>query len=260
MAAEAYLEFLGLEKEPPTKTFLQKLLTQHRRRVAVENLDFYYKQNPQLDVKKITEKLIKGRGSIPLHLNAAFCDLLKFLSFKAELRSIQHYKTESRVYQDRLHSAAIVVQMEGESLLIDVGSIHGITSASSLLVNNTFLDGTHYYQWRQEPFDEHWYLSRSNDAVNFSQFLRIEENEILLIEYLSEHERFQQKEHELSRQRWMYRLLERGYVYLHDDQLEIMDIGEKSVVMIQNEEAFWSLATQHFGISRTNVFNLEEGS
>ncbi len=255
-----YLSYLKSGKEQPSLGFLQRLVTLQTNKVPVENLDFYYDRKPLLDVSRILKKILQGRGAIPLHLNAVFCELLVQLGFSAEIRSSRSYDASSKKYSERLSGIGLFVNIDRAEFFVDVAEVKGLTSVLEVSKDKVMLSGSSYYRWNQQPFDDHLYLSKSRDANTFYPHRQIEPKEIKLIEYLPENDNFQLPGHEVSKQRCMYRRTEKGYVYLKDHELEIVELGNVKWVTVENEEAFWSLSAQHFGIEKDLVFNQEAGT
>jgi N-hydroxyarylamine O-acetyltransferase len=252
---EAYLNLLRLQRNPPTKQFLFKLVRAHLQRVPLENLDFYYHRKPVLDVEKVIKKMSLKRGGIGLHLNAALYKLLDYLGYEAELRSVQPFDANSRRFLPRLSGVSIVVKVEAVNYFIDLGKVDGLTSPLAIVPDTIQLNGNQYFKWEVKPFDEHLYLNQSNNAFTFSNNIQLEPKAVNLIEYLSVHDDYQKKEHLMSKRRTMYKRLEQGHVSIIGNELEILELGQRKVIQITNEEEFWSLSDQHFGISYEDVFS-----
>lgn len=250
-----YLSHLRLEQEPPSFSYLRKLIVAHQKRVTLENLDFYYGQRPPLDLKKTFEKILSGRGAIGMHINAMFCELIIKLGYSAELRSVAPYDPVQKEHLHRLWHIGMVVDVQSKSYFVDLGTIKGLSEPVEIVASKPFLSGAQYYQWLTKAYDDHLYLMKSADALSFDEYQRVEKQEVKLIEYLSEHDKYYTDQHAMSQNRWMFRRTETGYLYIENQLFEQMDKGQTEQISITNEQAFWSISSQHFGISQDRVLN-----
>lgn len=255
----SYLTHLGLEQESPSLSFLRKLVSSHQQIVPLENLDFYYGQRPSLDLKKTLEKILTGRGGIGLHLNGLFCDLVNKLAYLGELRSVAPYDSAVRDYKHRLAHIGILVSVKGKTYYVDLGTPKGISEPVEIIPNRPFLSGAHYYQWKTKAEDENLYLMKSSDALNFYDYQKLENHKIKLIEYLAEHDKYYEDQHAMTQNRWMYKRTEIGYSFIQNQLFERMEKGQVEQIRITNDEAFWSISSQHFGITQDMVLNPATG-
>ena len=122
MDIEAYLERIGVEREGlrADAHTLRLLQRSHLRSVSFENLDIHWKHPIVIDTEKFFEKIVTGkRGGFCYELNGLFNELLRELGFRTRLIS-------ARVFNGKEHGrefdhAAILVDVEGETYLADVG-------------------------------------------------------------------------------------------------------------------------------------------
>jgi len=113
-----------LQLDYPPKTDLQgltQLVQQHLRQIPFENLDIHLKNPILLELEKLSLKIIDGnRGGFCYELNGLFHHLLEALGYNATLISAQVYEKDG-TYSPEFDHAAVLVELEGRTYLVDVG-------------------------------------------------------------------------------------------------------------------------------------------
>lgn len=117
-----YLSRLGFKKVPPVELkSLQALQRAHLLRIPFENLDIHRKVRIELDTHKIfTKVMANNRGGFCYELNGIFYELLTHIGFQVKRVSAQVY-SEEKGYSPPHDHMALVVQIEGQDYLSDVG-------------------------------------------------------------------------------------------------------------------------------------------
>ncbi|WIX81533.1 arylamine N-acetyltransferase [Amycolatopsis carbonis] len=122
MDVDAYLAHLDLAL--PTKAdlaALRQLQERHLERVPFENLSVHLGEPIELTEEALFDKIVRRRrGGFCYELNGLFSALLRELGFDAALRGAQVFNDEG-VPGPPLDHAAVVVQLDGDQWLVDVG-------------------------------------------------------------------------------------------------------------------------------------------
>lgn len=119
---DCYLAKLGLEIEPPTKYYLDRLVMAHLCKIPFENLaSTLWNESVSIEPQKIMEKLLyKNRGGYCFELNGLFHLLLRTLGFDAWMcpcRQLRHHEP----FPVPATHCAIIVNLDGKQLFCDVG-------------------------------------------------------------------------------------------------------------------------------------------
>lgn len=145
MDIEQYLQRIGftgpLNADIPT---LGKLQRHHLFSVPFEDLDIYFKIPVALDIASIYEKVVMNkRGGYCYELNGLFCELLVAAGFHAHFISCR--VAGAKGYGPEFDHAAIVVDIEGKKMLVDVG--YGDFSLKPLIIERDLVqnDGRNNY-------------------------------------------------------------------------------------------------------------------
>lgn len=106
----------------PTLSTLKALQKAHLLAIPFENLDIHYQTPIQLKVEKFYQKIVEnGRGGFCYELNGLFHSLLLELGFEAKLVSARVYNAKKAAFGPEYDHLAILVQLQGQSYLVDVG-------------------------------------------------------------------------------------------------------------------------------------------
>lgn len=120
--AEAYLKRIGMEREAPTKAYLDALVFAHQCSVPFEVLDISEKDLcVSLKVGDLFDKLVtRRRGGYCYEVNGLFVLLLRALGFDAVSAPCRILR-EDTPYPNAVHHRGNVIRLEGKQYFCDVG-------------------------------------------------------------------------------------------------------------------------------------------
>ena len=127
----AYLARLGLERpERPTREALDELVYAHQCSIPFETIDMYRcTEPPDLEPARVFDKLVaQRRGGYCFELNALFEALLASLGYRVRpclCRAVCGAKVK-----DPINHRAVLVELDGKEVLVDVGFGGPLPSAS----------------------------------------------------------------------------------------------------------------------------------
>ena len=132
----AYLARLGLERpERPTREALDELVYAHQCSIPFETIDMYRcTEPPDLEPARVFDKLVaQRRGGYCFELNALFEALLASLGYRVRpclCRAVCGAKVK-----DPINHRAVLVELDGKEVLVDVGFGGPLPSASLSLAD-----------------------------------------------------------------------------------------------------------------------------
>lgn len=155
MDIAAYLKRIDYQNSLEiSKKILFNLQKAHLLAVPFENLDIHYNQPILLDLPTIFNKIVKkGRGGFCYELNGLFYYLLKAIGFDAKIISAR-VANEKGVYGVEYDHLAIVVNVEGQDFLVDVG--FGQFSFEPLEIQFEMPIEDHLAVFQFETYDEYY--------------------------------------------------------------------------------------------------------
>ncbi|MEM9822479.1 MAG: arylamine N-acetyltransferase [Bacteroidota bacterium] len=123
MNVSQYLTRIAYQGElSPNLDVLNALQKHHLLRVPFENLDIHSDTPIILDSQRIYQKIVGSyRGGFCYELNGLFHDLLLELGFEARRISGRVYDEKSARYGKEYDHLAIIVQLDSQIYLVDVG-------------------------------------------------------------------------------------------------------------------------------------------
>jgi N-hydroxyarylamine O-acetyltransferase len=247
---DAYLDRIGLTKDQPSLKYLKALQKAHLLNIPFENLDIHYGSKIILDYAKIFDKIVKRRrGGFCYELNGLFYHLLYHLGFDCYVISAEVRNEKSGEFGKPFDHMAIVVALDDESFLVDVGFGDGIISPLKIIANVIQMDYTRYWKIETDP-DENLLLKVSNDTSVFNTKFRFTVEEKQLIQFIEMCEFHQTSPAStFTQKKLVTQLTSNGRVSLTDRKLKIQDLGETRESDIMNEDEFLSKLEHHFGIS-----------
>lgn len=246
----AYLKRIGLSQEEATLSFLKKLQKAHLLNIPFENLDIHYRNKIVLDYPKIYDKVVTGkRGGFCYELNGLFYHLLYHLGFDCFLISGKVWSKEQGEFGKPFDHMAIVVVIDGENWLVDVGFGEGLISPLKIVINNPIMDYIKYWKIETDP-DEHLILKESSDSVHYESKLLFTLEERQLIQFMEMCDFHQSSPSSpFTQKKLITRLTDSGRVTLTDRVLKITAMGETTETDILHEDDFLSKLKHHFDIS-----------
>ncbi len=246
---KAYLEKLGLMKELPSLNYLRQIHQKHLLTIPFENLDIHFRQMITLDIRRIFNKIIpKNRGGFCYELNFLFYHLLTHLGYECHLISAQVLSTTTNEYGPEYDHMAILVKIQKDIYLCDVGFGDGFVFPKKIEVNNLQMDLNRYFQFSVDS-DDLYYLKKTSDTLHFETLYRFEtkfREPIEFIDMCNYHQTSTQSH--FTGKKMITILTEEGRITLSDSTLIINERGEKLEHSVLNEDAFYSKMEEHFGI------------
>ena len=101
---------------------LKRLQVSHILNVPFENLDIHYGHHINLDIDKIYQKIVENnRGGFCYELNGLFNKLLKMIGFETKIVSARVYDSKKDSFGDEYDHLAIIVILNKDEYLVDVG-------------------------------------------------------------------------------------------------------------------------------------------
>lgn len=251
---EGYLKRIGLNQEEPTHSYLKSLQKSHLLNVPFENLDIHYKSKIILDYRRVFEKVVtRKRGGFCYELNGLFYHLLYHLGFECYVISAQVWNPEKEEFGRPYDHMAIIVLINDERWLVDVGFGDAIISPLKLKVNQVQMDYTCYWKVDTDP-DENLILKMSKDTSYFESKYLFTTEERQLIQFMEMCEYHQSSQDSpFTQKKLISQLTPNGRVTLTDRKLKILEMGEVKESEIMNEDEFLSKLEQHFGISKRQL-------
>ncbi|WP_303310066.1 arylamine N-acetyltransferase [Hymenobacter sp. BT730] len=121
MNTAAYLARIGVAAAmPPSLAALQALQQAHLLAVPFENLDIHLGR--RIDLANTFDKIVTHRrGGFCYELNGLFCELLQALGYEVKQVSARVYDSKNQTYSPEYDHLALVVTLEKEDYLVDVG-------------------------------------------------------------------------------------------------------------------------------------------
>lgn len=244
---DSYLRRLRIQKEPPSLAYLKKLHKAHLLHIPFENLDIHYRNKIVLDYKDVFHKLITmQRGGFCYELNGLFYHLLYHLGYEAHLISAQTRKGDG--YSKDYDHMAIIVSMENENWLVDVGFGESFQFPKKVELNTVQMDYTDYWKLVIDA-DDLYVLQQSRDySVFYSKYrFNLEEKQPIQFIEMCEYHQTSPDSH-FTGQKMITKLTENGRVTLTERKLKVIALGEATETEIMNEDEFLSKLRHHFSI------------
>lgn len=153
---------------------------------------------------------------------------------------------------------AIVVNLNDQQWLVDVGFGDGPISPLKIKVGEVQMDYTRYWRMDADP-DENFILKVSNDASLFTTKYLFTTEEKQLIQFLEMCEYHQNSTDSPFTQKKLISLLtNNGRITLTDRHLKIHELGTSSEKSILHEDEFLSKLEHHFGITSRQLIPRDE--
>lgn len=168
-----YLRRLRLTKETPTIDYLNRLQKNHHLYIPFDNLDVMDKRHIELTAKSLFKKIItNSRGGYCFELNGIFANLLQSLGFSV-------YMIEAAVYNEKLQAfgymrnhMALIVTIDDELYLTDVGFGDSFRTPISLKLKRTS-DISGSYQIKEYEASHHR-LGQEKELTEDLEYLILE--------------------------------------------------------------------------------------
>ncbi|MHA2276134.1 MAG: arylamine N-acetyltransferase family protein [Candidatus Kariarchaeaceae archaeon] len=133
-----YLRRLRLSLEEPSLGYLNRLQNNHYLYIPFENLDVMNKKHIQLSYSGLFEKIINNnRGGFCFELNGLFADLLYSLGFSVYMAEAAVYNQELQSFGYMRNHMTLIVTIDDNPYLTDVGFGDSFRNPISLKTKNT---------------------------------------------------------------------------------------------------------------------------
>lgn len=240
----------GLELSADLES-LRRLQRSHLLAVPFENLDIHWKRPIVLDVEKFYSKIVNDRrGGFCYELNGLFETLLRDLGFETRLVSARVFN--GKEHGPEFHHAAIIVTIDGEEYLADVG--FGAFSAEPLKfiegVEQADPNGTFLIRHREDEYHE---VLKRDDGVWQSEYMFMSSGHQLT--EFAEMCDFQQYAPESHFRKGMLCsiMTETGRKTLTETSFITTENGSKNERPVSSQDQFYELLAKEFNIFRPKV-------
>ena len=253
---EPYLKRLAVYQELPSINYLRQLHRYHLRIFPFENLDVHFRHLIALDVQKIYDKLIYSkRGGFCYELNLLFYHLLIHVGYEAHLISARVRNEENKKHEDEYDHMAILVKIQEDIFLCDVGFGNSFLYPKKLEWNSLQMDYDQYFKFTTDP-DDNIILSRSDDGSDFKELYQFQPKLREPIEFIDRCNYHQTDPNSrFVGQKIITKLTTYGRVHLTDSLLRIVEKGETTTEEVLNEDAFYAKMEEHFGIKYQSLLH-----
>lgn len=169
MNTQHYLERINYRGDLfPSLNLLSALQRAHVLSVPFENLDIHWKRPIRLDLAHLYEKIVvMRRGGFCYELNGLFHWLLCRLGFDATIVSAGVYDRDRNDYGPDFDHMAILVQLEGQQWLVDVGFGEFAIHPLRFDVNQELVDPRGKFRIVRESGDMHSVLKYGVEAGKY---------------------------------------------------------------------------------------------
>ena len=217
------------------KKTLFQLQRAHLLSIPFENLDIHYGIPIRLDIKSIYHKIVENkRGGFCYELNGLFNELLNEIGFESKLVSARTYGKD-HAYSPEFDHLAIIVNLDGEEILVDVG--FGKFSFDPLPIKMNVVLSDNYGDFMFDKYSSSY--RRINEIKNdkvFPQYIfSTQGRELLEFEERCEFHQVSKDSH-FTQKKVISIAKENGRVTLNNTQLKISQSGIEQIIQIEEDE------------------------
>lgn len=250
MNVDRYLQRIGFEHASLSvdAESLRLLQLSHLLAVPFENLDIHWKRPIKLDLDAFFRKVVEERrGGFCYELNGLFDELLRSLGFSTRLISARVFNGTS--HGPEYDHAAIIVTIGGEEYLADVG--FGDFSAGPLrfVLDEEQADKNGTFIIR--PFEQGYLevAKRSDEGWKSEYIFKDQPREFLEFAEMCDFQQYSPESH-FTKGMLCSIMTETGRKTLTDSKFIVTSKREKVDRDIKDEEEFYLLLSDEFGIQR----------
>ena len=181
MNTDDYLKRIKYEgRQFPGLEFLRGLQEAHLMCVPFENLDIHYGNRIELNVESFYHKVVlERRGGFCYELNSLFQGLLEKLGYETKLISARVYSTQSNDFGAEYDHLAIIINLEQDEYLVDVG--FGEFAFHPLKLEMNTIQSDPRGQFVIEQFEKEYYkVSRIEGETKSIQYIFSTKNRDLM--------------------------------------------------------------------------------
>ena len=165
MQVQEYLDRIQYKEIPAADLkSLTGLMKAHLLNVPFENLDIHQKVWIALNEEKIYTKIVHHqRGGFCYELNGNFQQLLLQIGFDVQIISAKVYHSDTKTYSQPTSHMALLVRLEEDTYLVDVGFGDFVSEPIKVLAENYHTETCG--QFRLTKNDEHYYIVEKYDET-----------------------------------------------------------------------------------------------
>ncbi|PKV63604.1 arylamine N-acetyltransferase family protein [Pontibacter ramchanderi] len=249
MDHKAYLDRIGYTGAlQPTLGVLQQLQKAHLLAVPFENLDIHDGVPIELDVERIYDKVVqRRRGGFCYELNGLFFELLTWIGFDVRRISAMVYTASDGTYTPEYDHMALLVTIDGEEYLSDVGFGEFSFAPLKLVLGQVQPDARGDY--RIDRYDESYYrVSRIENGEVLPEYI-FSKTERAYDEFAGMCRFHQSDSRSHFRQRRMITLpTEQGRITLTEEKLKLKEGSLTQEIKLQSKAAYDAYLWQYFGL------------
>ena len=225
MNLQAYLD--RIDYQDPLKVSrhtLFKLQKQHLLSIPFENLDIHYNRKISLSIDAIYRKIIlEKRGGFCYELNGLFHQLLLKIGFNALLISARVH-TKNEEYSPEYDHLAIIVNLENQKFLVDVGFGKFSLEPLVLKTDEKILDSFGQFQFNTYDTDYYRINEVKNDDLPPQYIFSIQERKLSGFKERCEFHQTSKDSH-FTKKKLISIAREEGRITLTNSQLKITRLG-----------------------------------
>ena len=179
MDLQAYLERIDFHDPVLVdRNVLYELQKKHLLNIPFENLDIHYGKKISLSILNIYQKVvIEKRGGFCYELNGLFHQLLKEIGFNAKLISARVH-TKNGEYSPEYDHLAIIVNLENQDFLVDVGFGKFSLEPLRLEINKKIKDRFGQFQFKKHNADYYQINKIKNQELIPQYIFSLKEREL----------------------------------------------------------------------------------
>lgn len=247
MDLQAYLSRIDFyDTVSANKDVLYKLQKHHLLNVPFENLDIHYGTKISLSINDIYRKVvIRKRGGFCYELNGLFHQLLMEIGFNAKLISAQVH-TKNGEYSPEYDHLAIIVNLENQDFLVDVGFGKFSLEPLKLELNRKIIDSYGEFQFDKYSVDYYRINELKNNDLIPQYIFQYEERELYEFQERCEFHQTNEDSH-FTKKKLISIAKPNGRLTLNNSLLKITRFGIEEEIEF-NESEFEEKLEQYFDI------------
>lgn len=252
MNIEKYFEHIGIIK--PTLSSLEALIEIHKYHlltVPFENLDIINGEPLSMEPSFIMNKIIdRNRGGICFETNTLLAHILHELEFDVQTVSAKFYNDEKQEWNPDFSHLALIVRIEGNMYLADVGVGGGFLEPILLEHNHEYSDLNGAY--RVINLTDTTYILQKLEESNWKDLLFISTESKQLHQFEEQFLYYQtSKDTIFTKNKIVNRLTTDGRITLSDHQLKITKNHIVTITDFQSEEDWQNIYNDMFQSSKS---------
>jgi N-hydroxyarylamine O-acetyltransferase len=212
-------------------------------------MDIHFRRKITIDIRRIYAKMIPTkRGGFCYELNLLFYHLLVHLGYECHLISGRVYSKETGVFGPEYDHMAILVKIQHDIYLCDVGFGDGIVYPKQLSTDGLQMDHNRYFAFSVDP-DDTFLLKKTSDTVNFEPLYEFKVKLREPIEFIDMCDFHQSNpQSPFVGKKLLTKLTDEGRITLTDRHLKLWERGELREIPVLNDDDFYTKMEEHFGI------------